>query len=966
MLLAGAALVLLLALGCAVFLAFRRSHPRGAQGFYAAGIRSFGQKDFPRAFKLLAEAARLEGTNAVYLDAASRAAAILGQKEEALRYAQMAWASGRKTPDQLRLILSGFDRQNSSNLLSQALELLSELPSGGENRELRGDVYFYFGRTELGLSNWLGLLQETTNSRLAIKTAEALLVSKQPRQAVALLEHELAQQKLNESGCIALATIYSMDDTQYTNALRVFDQAKKQGKYSEDLKFAHALAYLVNQQGGNARPLLDELKQPADDKAAARMRVNARLFLAVLLLNQQDRNGIVELQALNRQAPPGPIKEAEALFYKGLLLLLDKKEGALAELRNAHRLAPEHGAVALVFARESARTGNYPDAIAACIAVRGPVAKWPALLLELAAALHKQGKQTDALRVLGQLHTRNFYSKQSLSLFRDAAYASNLIEKGQGTQKFLELRFPEDPDVKFFSGYMALRQRDYAKASAIFQELDQKFPQEVRYKLAEAQVLMARGDARAALDVLTKVEAKPEQLAPLLAVAHARLQHWDEAQKAFHVALTNQQPAGVLVEYGMVLLQQNKPVEATRQFEQAFAKDPRDIDARLGLALAAYSQGGERLETARKHAALLINSADLDTSRLLFLATLEMRHAGYTNALEYCHRALARDNNSVEARALRGTILGRLGRFNEAEQDLGWAVSQQPGSVSIRRELANLYLSSGDYSKASNVVAQLLTARPKDVDLLLMKFDLLGRSGQLGPAQEFLAGLKTSLMPAQFALCSSWLAQLEGDNIEAAARLAPYIANSAVAFQWGRMQFDAGAASSAIPKLRSAGLDAAQWAALAVSAERKQLTNIAVQCYEAALKLAPDNPELLNNWAWSAAHLAGSEENKVIAACRRAHAALPRNPDILDTYADVLLRFRRYEECVNLLEGNSTLVNQNPQLLWTLATAYEATREKQKALKMYQRCEVLLTTNSLVRFSSADVPKRIAHLRATP
>jgi tetratricopeptide (TPR) repeat protein len=434
------------------------------------------------------------------------------------------------------------------------------------------------------------------------------------------------------------------------------------------------------------------------------MRANARLFLGLMLLNQQERKGIEELQQLNRQAPTGPVKEAEALFYRSLILLLDKKEGALNEVRSAHRLATDHAAITLLFASESSKAGNYSEAIAACGAIRGPVSKWPALMLELASALQKSGKHNEALQVLSQLHARKFFSKQSLSLFRDAAYASNLIPEGQRTQNLLEQRFPNDPDIRFFSGYAALRQRDYDKATAIFRELDEKFPQEARYKLADAQVLMAKGDARAALEALKKIETRPELIAPFVGIAHARLQEWNPALEAFRQAVKTPQPASVLVEYGMVLLQMNQPVEAARQFEQAFAKDPRQIDARLGLALAAYSQGGEQLDNARKHAALLLGNPELDASRLLFLASAELRYAAYTNALEYCRLAINKNTNSVDARALRGSILGLQGRFQEAEQDLSWAASRKPESVSIKRELASLRLRSGQHEKASRIL----------------------------------------------------------------------------------------------------------------------------------------------------------------------------------------------------------------------------------------------------------------------
>jgi predicted Zn-dependent protease len=237
-LLVSSVLIVLIVGALVALLAYRRSHPRDAYGYYAAGVRSLNDKNFPRAIRLLAEAVRLEPTNATYVDGAFRAAATLGQKEEALRYAQMAWDNGRRTPEQVRLILASFDRQDPPTQLSRALQLISQLPAGSDRAELRGDAYFYFGRINEALTNWIGLLSTTSNSTLAVKTARAFLATKQQDKAIALLEGELSRDRLDENGCAALATVYSMDDNLYTNALRVFDQAKKQGRYSEEMKLA--------------------------------------------------------------------------------------------------------------------------------------------------------------------------------------------------------------------------------------------------------------------------------------------------------------------------------------------------------------------------------------------------------------------------------------------------------------------------------------------------------------------------------------------------------------------------------------------------------------------------------------------------------------------------------------------------------------------------------------------------------
>jgi tetratricopeptide (TPR) repeat protein len=590
----------------------------------------------------------------------------------------------------------------------------------------------------------------------------------------------------------------------------------------------------------------------------------------------------------SRNSGGGSIREGEELFHQAQLLRLEKSEGVLEKLQIARRIIPDHAALQLIYASQCNAMGSHAEALEACRSVQGIMVRWPAVQLEQALALHKTGKDAEALRVLDQVHRRGFASKDSLALMRDAAYGSRQTQRGESTQTLLERQYPSDPEVRFYSGYSALRQGAYDKATAVFQELSDRFPEQVRYKLAEVQVMLARGDSRAAMDALRKLDAKPELLAPLIGIAHARLQEWEQAAASLAAAVKSPQPAGVHVEYGMVLLQMNRADDAGHQFDLAFARDPKQIDARLGLALAAYSQGN--FEGARRQGALLVNNPDLDASRLLFLAAAELRSGQFTNALDFCRLALAKDPKSADARTIRGTALGLMDRFADAERDLAWAAAAKPTDFAVRRELARVHLRAGQFAKALAIIDPVLASSPGDQNAQAIKFETLARSKQWDAAQRYLSSVEGAWPASQFALNRSLLAELRGDGAWAASLIEPHLTNRIAALQWARLKFESGDAPAAVAHLRASGLSAAQWGGLAVLAESRGLTNVTPACYQEALKEDPGNPILLNNWAWSAVQLPGFNTEKVVSACREAYAALPRNPAVMDTYADALLR----------------------------------------------------------------------------
>ncbi|MCM1151237.1 MAG: tetratricopeptide repeat protein [Alistipes sp.] len=87
----------------------------------------------------------------------------------------------------------------------------------------------------------------------------------------------------------------------------------------------------------------------------------------------------------------------------------------------------------------------------------------------------------------------------------------------------------------------------------------------------------------------------------------------------------------------------------------------------------------------------------------------------------------------------------------------------------------------------------------------------------------------------------------------------------------------------------------------AEAAERRKALKECYRAYDRSLKLLPDNPLVMNNYAYFLA-LEDRELEKALAMASRAVALTDNNPTYLDTYAWVLFRMGRVEEARRIMQ----------------------------------------------------------------
>lgn len=147
----------------------------------------------------------------------------------------------------------------------------------------------------------------------------------------------------------------------------------------------------------------------------------------------------------------------------------------------------------------------------------------------------------------------------------------------------------------------------------------------------------------------------------------------------------------------------------------------------------------------------------------------------------------------------------------------------------------------------------------------------------------------------------------------------------------------------------------------------------AVKIYEELLKEGdrekktdPQTAALYNNMAWAMLHSENPDKKLTLKAAAKAYELLPSLPNIMDTYAEVLITFGEYPECIKLLESNPA-TQKEPRLTFQLAVAYEKNNDINKAVRNLKTVATLMGSNSgtiKMDLDKAGVEKYIDKLMA--
>jgi len=349
------------------------------------------------------------------------------------------------------------------------------------------------------------------------------------------------------------------------------------------------------------------------------------------------------------------------------------------------------------------------------------------------------------------------------------------------------------------------------------------------------------------------------------------------------------QSAEVSVEKAQALLDAGKPDQAVPLLEALVAEHPRDALVLAGLAASYGAVGDSRAETVFQRA-IAVDPKNLALRLALTEHLWRMREFDKGNVV--LERAIAEAPNKARLQAhygvnlyeqrrfgpavreleaarqgglenaevlfFLGSALWEVGRLDEAERHMREATRRAPDNAGMRQRLARLLLFRG---KAANAVAELTAVAklsPESPELTVNLGRALEAAGKTAEAEAaYRRGLEMApdLAVAHYMLGT--LLSRTGRREEAAAHIAIYQrefqkeqernykeASVQAEINLGKTQLDGGNFEAAVAQFsrHPEKIEALEGAATALS--RLGRRDEAIETYERALRLDPQNPRL--------------------------------------------------------------------------------------------------------------------------
>jgi putative PEP-CTERM system TPR-repeat lipoprotein len=534
----------------------------------------------------------------------------------------------------------------------------------------------------------------------------------------------------------------------------------------------------------------------------------------------------------------------------------------------------------------------------------------PDLLLMQARAALAAGDQARAARLLEQLEAQGVPTEAARL---DLASAFIQVGKPDRALQLLGTAATGEDERREQLRIVALTSKDRAAGIRALQEhaaSNAANPRAVQFAALTLGALGQVQTATALLEKLAAAEPKNVEVLSNLARVQARAGQLDAAEATLKRVLELQPSADVRIALAQLAATRGRDDDALRYLEEARSSDPKAPGPRALLARAYLAKND--LAAAQKVAAELIELQPNQPEPRLLAAAIAVQRKDAAAAAQQANEAVRIAPQSAQAWLGKGEIHERLGQGGDARAAYRRASSLAPQSPLPPAALARVELAAG------NAEAALAAAR----------------EAQKQPENR-VAGLQ---------LEGSVLSQL-GRHSEAArafeqAQAAQPTTQGVVALYAARVRAGATAPEQVLQDwIRARPSDLAVRAALAEHWQTQKRSDRAIQEYEAALKIDPNNALFLNNLAWLYSE---TKDPRALATARRAHELAPRNPAVTDTLGWILFNGSEQQEGLRLLREAASGAPGSVDIQYHFATALSRSGNAAEAKAIADR---MLATN---------------------
>ena len=679
---------------------------------------------------------------------------------------------------------------------------------------------------------------------------------------------------------------------------------------------AHAFKSQLLVAKGQRQPALASLEKAL---AVDGTYLPARLALTSLLIDAKDYDKAKTILGAAGVAARDP----RVQFLQSLVAL---RQGDLPRAKDmaaaALRAAPEYGAAIALAGEIELRSGNLALAEQHLSKALRQQAS-PGVRRLLAATQLRQSRPGKALETLQPLLQEPGTKDAGLSMLVGEAYlASGDVRRAGEYFEAAKAAGGSEALARTRLGQLALRKGDVERGGQELVAASSLSTQSTEPDLLLVSLHLRRNEpAKALAAAQSFIKKQPQNpTGPVLAgTAQAMQRDRAAARQSFEAAL-KLKPDHVPALRALADLDvaEGKAVDAQKRYDALLAKKPDDDQLLLAVAnlQERTGRGDDAVKTLRK--AVSANPKARDA--VVALAQQLLRRKDAAGALEVAQEAVRNNPDEMSLAMLLGAAQEAAGASKDALRTLSALVLKEPNATAPLVRLAQLQARQRDYDGAATTLSRALERAPNN-DALVR--DLAAVYLQAGKPDQ---ALKVS-KDLQVRKPESAVGHLLEGEVRASAKKWPeaeraYRAALKVDPRSGVAAGKVFSVLHAAGKPKDADGFAAQWTAdhpndigmrllVADRALKSRQFAAAIQQYEAALRVQPEQPLVLNNLAWA---LGQVKDPKAIPTAERAAALAPNSPDVLDTLGMLQLQGGDPKKGLETMQRVRDLAPNRPEL----------------------------------------------------
>lgn len=726
---------------------------------------------------------------------------------------------------------------------------------------------------------------------------------------------------------------------------------KRAARFAPDLPEAMvglAAVMLERDEAAQAQQLLERVVAKASDSASA------WYLLGQLRRNKGDHDDA--LLAFDR-AVEFDVYHMAARFARARINLRNEALGAVdAELEFLEKIRSSdpqtHYLTALVAAERGEHESSTQSMQALADSLDGLGQAYmsgkPELMLMYGLAKTRQGKHVVARDVLERFDLRYPNHPVALKLLAGMALQRGLADEAIRLLERVRRFVPHDSQLLALLGSAYLKKKDTLRATELLERAVELKPQanDMRTQLAMVRLAVGRGDAAIQeLEKILALDTSSTEAAALIGLIHLRRKEFELALKWSEViAARAPESSSADSLRGAALTGMQRFAEARASYEEVLKRDPDNDAASYNLVELDLSQG----------------AIDLARARL--------------------NEILARQPRATRALAQLAGIARRNGDVDEAIRFYERIRYGDPGAVTNRTELVELYLATGRQKDAASLASAMVQRHPDNTRALLAQGRVYMAQQDLGAAAQVFRKMARLVGYKKTELHRIALYQTQANDLEAARWSldkalqvdADFLPALVLLARLERHSGSAAGVGKLVERIKSAHPEAPQGYTIAADTLREagQL-DAARNEYMSGIARKPSSKLHIGLFLVSL-QLAGDDIESQDAAMRVMARWLRDSPGdyvALRHFAGAHIRLRRMQAGIGAYEELLEQQPQDAQIMNALALAYhqvgrtEALALARRALDIAPSSAAVLDTYGWLLVETGDAARALPFLR---